>query len=181
MNLVRSLTTITLMVASVSGCSGSDSVFHGISIIDSAHVAVHAHAVPDARVNAGGTLEIGGKAVALTPSQQRLTRDYFASVMALHADAIATGKAGLQTAHQVLGSLAAAMSSGNTRGLDRAIDAKTAAVDRSANRVCRDLSAIRKTQDAIAASLPAFRPYALIRERNVSKCSGDLPGTKPAA
>ncbi len=170
MNVIRSLIATSLLVASISGCSGGNSVFHDISIIDHTHIAVHARMAPDAHVSSDGTLSVSGKTLATTPLQQNLLRRYFASVIALHDDAIATGKAGIETAKQAIGSLATAAASRDTAGLDKSIDAKATVVDKSAARVCRDLSAIVSTQDAIAASLPAFRPYALVRERNLSDC-----------
>lgn len=172
MNAIRTLIAISLLVASMSGCSESSSAFRYLSIVDHAHIAVHSRTAPDAVVGADGSLRIRGRDVATTPSQQRQLSKYFTSVMALHDDAIATGKAGMETAGEVLGGLAAAMFSKNSGQLEGAIDAKAEQVDKSANRVCRDLSNVQATQARIASSLPAFRPYTLTGDSKVSNCAG---------
>ena len=166
-----------LLLAACGDNSSGDihgTLFRHIRIIDGDHIALmpRDHA-PGASLASDGSLKIGGKAVALTPDQQTLTRAYFTEAMQLRDDSIAIGKAGAAVASQALGAVAEGIASGHPDKIGPKIDAKAAKVEAQAKTVCDDLGKLKSAQDAVAAKLPSFSPYASIEAAEVAHCSED--------
>ena len=172
MNMIRTF-ALTLTIATIlSGCYMRDddsSVFQHISIHD-AGIAVHARNASDAMITSAGDLSIGGKVLTLTPEQRDLFKQYYAQVMALRDDGIATGKAGAEMAGQAIGTVASGLAHGNPDSIGPAIDAKAKWIESKAMAVCNDVEALRAKQTAIARALPAFKPYATIEANEVTDC-----------
>jgi hypothetical protein len=164
MNIARNI-LVPLMLTGAVACSagGHDgSITRHVRVIDDSHIAIHADGAPDAIVSADGEFRVAGAAVAVTPDQRQLVSAYFAAVVALRKDAIATGQAGLATAGVALGSVIAGLASGDTDKIDKDVDAQAAKIEAAAAMVCKDVSVVRSRQAALADRLPEFRPYALI-------------------
>jgi hypothetical protein len=172
MNAIRNFGIVALLGIGLAACSANndDSVFRYISVLDDARIAVHAHSAPDAIVSAAGELKIDGKNVAVTPAQKDSLMRYYAIVMALRQDAIATGKAGANTAATAIGSVISGIANGDPNTIGDKVDAQAAKVDAAAAQVCKDLSAIQTAQGEIAGQLAVFKPYALIDARQVQDC-----------
>jgi hypothetical protein len=83
-----------------------------------------------------------------------------ASAVAVRDHGIATGKAGVAVAGAAMQGIAAGIASGDSNQIDKHVDAKTRQVDEEANKICLDIAQIKASQDALAAQLPAFKPYA---------------------
>jgi hypothetical protein len=50
------------------------------------------------------------------------------------------------------------------------VDVQAAKVEASATRVCTDVADLQARQDALTASLPAFQPYATIKDPKLGRC-----------
>jgi len=167
-------TTILLAAACLAGCNDHDRAETITSYI-SLHrgsVSVHAPGRPDADISAAGDLSIAGKAVTVTAAERDLLKHYYTTALAIRDHGIATGKAGIATAGQALSSVASGLASGNPDKIDVEVSASANRVDASAALVCNDLAEIRTTQETLAGSLEAFRPYALIKASEVEACPG---------
>ncbi len=174
MNTIRKASLPVLLasvIAACSGGSGGQSVLPRISVLDDGHVAVHARGAPDAVVSADGALAIADRNVAVTAQQQEALKRYYAGVVAIHKDAVATGKAGIGTAGTALKSVVSGLSSGDPDRIGREVQEQAAKVEAAAMSVCKDLSVIQAEQTAIAEQLAEFRPYAVIDARSVADCS----------
>ena len=174
MNIFSNITCLILLAFAMAGCSndvGNTSAFQHISVLNSTQIAIHAHSGPDAIVSVGGDLSIGGKTVAITPTQQELLRQYFAGAIALRDDALATGAAGVATAGQAIGSVVTGLAGGKPDQIGPAIEARAAKVEVQAAKVCADLSALRARQEKIAGQLAAFGPYATIDAGQIGDCN----------
>lgn len=172
MNRIRTLALMLTFATILSGCYMRDddsSVFDHITIHDGS-IAVHARSAPDAKITLAGDLSIDGKAVTLTTAQHDLLKQYYAQVMALRDDGIATGKAGAAMAGQAIGTVASGLAHGNPDSIGPAIDAKAKGVEAKAMVVCNDVEALRAKQAVIASTLPAFKPYATIKANEVTDC-----------
>ena len=173
MKSISSLLFAAAFATLLAGCSMQidlgDGGLHGISIHDGS-IAVHARGAADADVTAAGDLSIGGKAVALTPVQRGLLKQYYAQVMAVRDDGIATGKAGAAMAGHAIGSVASGLAHGDPDSIGPAIDARAKQVEAKAMTVCNDVQALQAQQSAIASALPAFTPYARIGAHNMTNC-----------
>jgi hypothetical protein len=139
---------------------GSTSLANGRITVSGDEALVHVKGAPDAAIGAAGSLRIGRDIVATTPAQQALLRDYYRNALAVREHGIATGKAGAAIAGQAISSVAKGLANGNTDNIDKEIDAKAARVEQEAQKICLDLVGVKAAQDALAAQLPAFKPYA---------------------
>lgn len=169
---LRSSSLIALAFAlGACGHSENSNSFTHFSVVDDSHLAIHARGAADAIVAVDGNLRIDHKPVALAPAQQALLKDYYAGIVALRRDAIATGAAGIATAGTAISSVVSGLANGDPDSIGAKVDAKAAKVDEAAAQICVDLASIRVQQDAITAQLPVFRPYALIDASEVADCS----------
>lgn len=172
MNMIRTFALTLTVATALSSCymrEDDSSVFDHITIHDG-NIAVHARNASDATVTPAGDLSIDGKAVTLTSEQHDMLKQYYAQVMALRDDGIATGKAGAAMAGQAIGTVASGLAHGNPDSIGPAIDAKAKGIETKAMAVCNDVEALRAKQAAIASALPAFKPYATIEANEVTDC-----------
>jgi hypothetical protein len=163
------LAAVVITTAACSTESDSNSFTH-LTPLNSRQLAVHRHNGPDAIVSATGELSIDGKTMDLNQAQKQLATRYFAGARTLRDDGFATGIAGASTALTAISSVVTGLASGEPDKIGQAVEAKAAKVEAQAEKVCRDLSELAATQDALAASVPEFKPYALISDKEVGDC-----------
>jgi len=173
---IHLLPVMLLAAACLTGCDGSghhDTISNYISIHDGS-IAVHAPGRADADISAAGDLSIADTNVPVTATQRDLLRHYYDTALTLRDHGIATGKAGIATAGQALKSVASGLASGDTGKIDGEVNASAARVEAKAALVCNDLADLRTAQEALAAQLPAFRPYAQIKASEADRCRHGL-------
>jgi long-subunit acyl-CoA synthetase (AMP-forming) len=161
-----------LFAALLPGCvisTGNGSVLDFISV-QNGSIAVLARNRPDAIISAAGELSIDGRQVPLAPTQQALARQYYVQAMAICAAGIATGVAGADLAHKAVGNVVSGLAHGQPDAIGPKIDAEAKKVEAQAMKVCTAVADLRTTQNALAASLQAFKPYALILEDRAEDC-----------
>lgn len=172
------LQTFGLMfgIVMLAACSQGDydhadtSVFRHLSIAKNGDVLAHARDGSSARISPAGDLVIGEKRIAGDSGQRKLLRSYYADALALRDDAVATGKAGVQTGLTAVSAVASGLASGNPDSIDPKVNAKADKVDALAQTVCRDLARLYTDQGEVTAAIPAFGPYATIEPHEVSDC-----------
>lgn len=166
------LTSLLLAALGLTACDKSHydvSIDNAISLEDG-HVAVHAPGHPDADISASGDLSIAGNPITATPAQHDLLKSYYAAAIAIRDHGIATGKAGAQVAGTALSSVAKGLASGHTDQIDGEVNASAAKVEAQAAKICEDLQQLGTLQNALAAQLEAFRPYATIKPDEANDC-----------
>ncbi len=141
--------------------------------------------LPKAEITPQGDLLIDGKTVAVDETQRRLLLDHRANVVAVVQASIAMGMQGAELGMQgaSLGMKAAAgalksVFSGNTDEFEKQmeaegkrIEAEGRRIEAEANRmICEHLPALLASQNALAAALPEFRPYADMNESDIKNC-----------
>lgn len=134
------------------------------------YLTVQAKGAPDARIGANGDLSIGGKPVTLTPAQRQLTTTYYRELDGITQAGIEIGKQGGKLAGKAVGEAISGVMSGNTDDIGSKIEAEAAKVEASARQICTHLNSLRLAQDALAAGLPEFKPYASIDAGDVEDC-----------
>ena len=135
-------------------------------------VVITPDARPEARVSAQGTLSIGGRAVVVTPAQRAQLRAYHRDAFAVLRSGLAIGKAGAAMAGSVVGSVIGHLADGSTRGIQHAADQQADRIRQQAAALCAQLDVLRRAQDAAAADLPAFAPYAVLKSDAARDCRG---------
>jgi hypothetical protein len=168
--MTRKSTSIAALFAAalLAGCivSSDDDGTMGHIAFGNDAVTVHARARPDAVVSADGSLRIDGDPVTLTAPQQALLKSYYADALRLRSDGFAVGKAGIAVAGKAVGSAIRGLVSSDPDRIEAEVEADAAHVEAKVAELCGHLAELEATQDAIATSLPVFKPYAAIEARH---------------
>lgn len=153
----------------VSNISHSGSVMNHI-VIDDGRVGANAKDGKTAWIDASGALEIGGQSVSLTPEQRALTLQYHAQAIELHDQGVALGKSGARIAGKAISSVIKGVGTGKPDEIGPAVEGEAGAIEAQALRLCDQVGQLQATQDALAAALTPFQPYATIEENTAADC-----------
>ena len=161
MNKILTRAGIALVVATLAACSPGLNVGAGYHIsFDRNGLVVHAPGQPNAHVSRNGDLTIGDKSVAVTAAQRQLLQRYYRQATSTMDSGVAIGKQGVEVATRGIGDAIASIFHGDSAAADKQLDAQSQNIEAAAGKLCADVKALGATQAAIAASLPAFKPYA---------------------
>jgi len=130
----------------------------------------------EARISPLGDLEIRGKAISVTPEQRKLLQRYALGIRDIRDRGMAIGQHAVQMVGGMLGTLVSALVEGgdtDSEDLSRRMQAKAEPLKEEARALCKDVKSEKQVQDAIAASLPAFQPYAVIEPHPEHSCHVD--------
>lgn len=123
-----------------------------------------------AEITPQGDLLIEGRAVAIDAPQRALLLQYrqqFIDIAGAGMDIGVQGAdLGMKAAREAIGSIF----SGNTGQVEQRVEAEAARIEAAAMRLCDQLPAMLATQRQLAASLPAFKPYATMDQRDIDDC-----------
>ena len=164
---------LAALTISATGCAvEADSEIGNARLrrIDDQHVAIRRGNAPEAVLSAAGEISIAGKNLVLNQVQKELATRYFISANSVRDDGFATGMAGANTALTALSSVVSGLASGEPDKIGPAVEAKAAKIQEHVDKLCLDLHELTTTQDALAASLPEFKPYATIGSKDVDNC-----------
>ena len=166
---------IALIGVGLTACSSQDSQTYVVTDSSSNHItihdgsiAVHAPDRKDAIITEAGKLSIAGSDVKVTAPQRELLVRYYASAVKFRDQSMSLG--GVANASSLLVSAAAGMVSGDSQRIESAVHARSAKITSTASEMCNDLATLASTQDALAAQLAAFRPYAQIKATEAADC-----------
>lgn len=129
-------------------------------------------ALPRAEITPQGDLLIEGRAQPIEPSQRRALLAYRGQVIAVAQAGIDIGQRSAEAALAAVDVPFASLLFGAVSGgLERRIERTVAReVEPAVRGLCRQLPALRETQQQLAASVPQFRPYANLRQDEVDDC-----------
>jgi len=181
----RYLPCILALAVLTTACSGSgddvqvfgggtDIINHRITMHDGV-ITIKAPGAPDATVNAQGQLTIDGHDIAVNDAQHALLQRYSAAGQKMHDDAIATGKAGAETASKAVGAVTGKMTGAeSSEEVKQKVEAAAQDVRLAAAKICDDLAEMKSAQDTLANQLDAFKPYGqAVTGDSVDKCRRD--------
>lgn len=181
----KRLTGTLALVGLLAGCSGSSdhvsviglhdgSLINGHIGLNDGNATLHVAGSPDAGISATGDFSIDARPITVDASQRALLQTYYHNVISIRDHGIETGKEGAATAGVALKSVASGLASGNTGQIDKQVNAQADKVKQAAMKICQDLADMQATQGALAAQLPAFKPYAgLVASSDVRDCRKD--------
>jgi major membrane immunogen (membrane-anchored lipoprotein) len=175
----RLITMIVVLCGLVAACGNvsdwsSTTIANGAITLRHEQVTLHTSGAPDAVISATGDFTVDGKAVAVTPDQRKQLQRYYQGALAVREHGIATGKAGVAVAGAAISGIADAIRSGDSDQIDKHVSAKAELVEQKALRICLDLVEIKAAQNALAAQLPAFKPYAGLLEADDDDCKSTV-------
>lgn len=161
------------LAAALCGCNPGTTVVAGNGNVITANgksVTLRASGLPNAEISAAGDLTIDGKAVAVDASQRALLQSYHREMNAMTADGVAIGKQGAAIAGKAVSAAIKGAISGNADDVESKIEAETKKIEQQAMQLCKRLATVKASQDALAASLPEFKPYATMDQSDVDDC-----------
>ena len=131
---------------------------------------------PKGEITPAGDLLIDGKAVVIDAGQRRQLLDYRGQVIGVARAGIEAGqKAALVALEATDVSMFQLIVGGLSGSLERRIENTVKKELRPAIvQICRSLPQLHASQQSLAASVPAFRPYATLRKEDVAECERDV-------
>ncbi|MFP7721638.1 hypothetical protein [Lysobacter sp. A3-1-A15] len=129
--------------------------------------------LPKAEISPQGDLLIDGKTVAINPDQRELLLDYRGHLMDVIGAGMTLGAKGADLGMQAAGGALKSIFTGEMDEFEKRIEAEAEAIEAEALKLCDRLPAMLDSQQALAASLPEFRPYATLTGADVNDCRSD--------
>ncbi len=132
--------------------------------------------LPKGEITPGGDLLIEGKPVALDARQRRQVLDYRSQVIDLAKTGLDAGERAAMLAIEATDvSLFRLIVGGLTGSLERRVEATVKReLQPMVMQICQRLPALRDSQQALAASVPEFKPYATLDQDAVENCERDM-------
>ncbi len=128
---------------------------------------------PKAELTPQGDLLIEGKQVAVDASQQALLKRYRGQIEQVALAGLEIGAEGADLAGKAVGEAVAGIFGGDTNGIEQRVEAEAEGIKAAAQKLCAQLPALHDSQQALAASLPAFKPYATMEQQDIDECYRD--------
>lgn len=125
---------------------------------------------PRAEITPQGDLLVEGKTTLVTPTQRTLLLDYRRQVIAIAETGMAIGVQGADLAGKAVLEVVSGVMHGNTDAAGKRIEAEGRKLAVNAKQICQHLPAMRATQQQLATSLPAFAPYATMKQADIDDC-----------
>jgi hypothetical protein len=154
-----------------------------LSLGDTFHVGGHdrrttdtAAKQPKGEITPAGDLLVDGKAIQLDAAQRKQLLGYRTQVIGLARDGIDAGeKAALLAIDATDVSLFNLIVGGLTGSLERRVKSTVQReLQPAILQICHRLPQLRESQQSLAGTVPAFRPYATLRSEDVASCEADV-------
>lgn len=133
----------------------------------------HADGRPEAELTPQGELLIEGRKVDANAEQQALLRQYRGQIEGVASAGMDIGAQGAELGVKAAKEALLGIFSGDTEEIERKVEAEAEGIKAAARQLCNQLPALKDTQDALAASMPEFRPYATLDQADIDDCYED--------
>jgi len=131
----------------------------------------HDGTLPKAVITPQGTLVIAGKPVEATPQQHAMLVDYRQQIIGIAEAGMDIGAQGadigVNAAKQALWG---AFTGKSDQEIEASIKPQTEQIQAAAMQLCKRLPDMLVSQQKLAATLPAFKPYATMTQQDVDDC-----------
>lgn len=152
-----------------------------ISISDGFDINVNGHrmhrdqGLPKAEISPQGDLLIESKPVAVTPAQRQQLLAYRGEIIGIAEAGMAIGVKGADIAGVALNGVVGAIFGGKEgeEEFKQRMEAQGKKIEAEAIKLCKQLPPMLASQQTLAASLPAFKPYATMTQEDIDDCGKD--------
>lgn len=128
-----------------------------------------------AQITPQGDLLIDGKKVAATPEQHAMLLDYRGQIVGIAEAGMEIGTQGADLGvNAAAEALRGAFSGKSDKEIEAAIKPQTDKIRAAAAKLCQRLPALLSAQQKLAAGMPAFKPYATMKQEDVKDCARDM-------
>ena len=134
-------------------------------------------ALPRAEITPQGDFLLENKRVAIDITQRRQLLDYRARMLEVAKYGIEIGQRSADAALSAVGngSIAGLLFGAFTGSLERNIERTVKQqIEPAVRGLCRQLPALRDSQQRLASSLPQFKPYATLEADDIDDCERDV-------
>lgn len=129
--------------------------------------------LPKAEISPTGDFLVGGTAVEIDAAQRELLLAHRANIIRVAQAGIRIGLQGAQLGVQAAKGAIVSALSGKTAEFEQRMEAEAAKIEADADQLCDHLPPLLASQNALAAALPAFQPYATMDAGDVTDCRKD--------
>ena len=132
--------------------------------------------LPRAEITPQGDFLVEGETVPVTAAQRELLLDHRRHLIGLAQTGMAIGAQGADIAGTALTGIGGALFGGEEgrKAYEQRIEAEAEKIKDEALRLCALLPELHASQQALAASLPAFAPYATLQPGDFEDCGKDM-------
>jgi hypothetical protein len=128
-----------------------------------------------AQITPQGDLLIDGKKVAATPEQTKMLLDYRQRVIGIAEAGMEIGTQGADLGMRAASTALSGVFSGKSDAeIEAAIKPQTDRIQAAALELCKRLPGLLAAQQELAAAMPAFKPYATMKQEDVEDCGKDI-------
>jgi hypothetical protein len=154
-----------------------------ISISDGLNINVNGHqwntgdsSLPKAEITPQGDLLIEGKTVTITAAQRTELLAYRGQILGIAEAGMAIGAQGANIAGHAISGAVGAIFGGKDgeKEFEKKIEAEAAKIEAEAMKLCTRLPALMAGQQALAAAVPEFKPYARMTQADIEDCGKDV-------
>lgn len=147
--------------------------------VDSIHVGNGVHIDNDSRPKAvitpQGELVVAGKEVKATPEQHVMLQDYRQQIVGVIETGMDIGAhsadLGVSAAKEAIWG---ALTGKSDKEIEASIKPQTSKIQAAAMHLCQRLPDLLASQQKLAASMPEFRPYATMTQKDVDDCGKNM-------
>lgn len=176
MSLFSRYIALALVAAVLAACNptpniriAGDKPLKHLTIEDD-RVGVRSPAGEMAWIEADGALAIDGQPVVLDAPQRALTVRFHTEAREIRDDGVAIGKSGAAMAGKTVQSVVRGLTRGNPDDIGPEIEAEARELEAHAMRLCARIGTLQSVQDELAQAVPAFAPFATIRDTQTEAC-----------
>ena len=133
-------------------------------------VSEGASTLPKAEISPQGDLLIGGKQITINEQQRALLLQHRANVTAVALAGMEIGVQGADLGMRAASEAIKGIFSGNTEDIEKKVEAEAENIKAAAAQLCSKLPALQASQQALAAAIPEFKPYASMNQSDIEDC-----------
>lgn len=159
--------------------NGNISISDGFNLnVNGTQVHTTDAGLPKAEITPQGDLLVEGKAVPVSAGQREQLLDYRGRIIGLAEAGMAIGVQGADIAGEAIAGVAGAIFGGNEgeQAFEQRMQAQGKKIEAEAVKLCTQLPGLLASQQALAASLPAFQPYARMTQEDIDDCGKHKTG-----
>lgn len=130
---------------------------------------------PKAVITPQGDLVIAGKTVSATPEQHTMLLDYRQQIIGVAEAGMDIGASGAAIGTQAAKeAIWGALTGKSDKDIEARIKPQTEQIKAAALKLCGRMPEMLASQQKLAASMPEFRPYATMTQKDVDDCGKDI-------
>lgn len=123
-----------------------------------------------ARIGGDGSLRTGEQTVETSESATAALREYYSDAVAIEDHGVAIGIAGAKFGVATVKDIFHGLFTGTAEEAGRRADEGAQALVAKVQALCGRMDSLFKAQQIAAREAPAFKPYAVVSERQVKEC-----------